>query len=114
MLQAPSSVYPESFAGVEGYLLAKLPRGTAFDQLFNGYSKISDDTFDYYYLSVPTEDTPLEDSPSDSEPTGTEEQEPTVEIISDVPLYVGIGIATLVLILGCVLVVVLKKNSPKK
>lgn len=114
LLQAPSSVYPESFAGVEGYLLAKLPRGTTLDQLFNGYSKISDDTFDYYYLSVPTEDTPLEDPPLDNEPTGTEEQEPTIEIISDVPLYVGIGVATLVLILGCVLVIVLKKNSPKK
>ena len=104
LLQAPSTVYPESFAGVEGYLLAKLPGGTAVGNLFGGYTKASDDTFDYYYVAAPTEDTPVE------QPDDNDAQAPTAEVISDVPLYIGIGVATLALIIGCVLVAVLKKR----
>ena len=108
LLQAPSTVYPESFAGVEGYLLAKLPGGTAVGNLFGGYTKTSDGTFDYYYVAAPTEDTPVEQP--DDKPDDNDAQAPTAEVISDVPLYIGIGVATLALIIGCVLVAVLKKR----
>ena len=62
---------------------------------------------------TPSDDTPSDDTPSEEKPSGNEGQEPTAETISDVPLYIGIGVATLVLILGCVLVVILKKNLRK-
>ncbi len=108
LLEPPLTVYSESFAGVNGYLLAKLPVGTAVGKLFDGYTVISDDAFDYYYAAAPTQDN---ESPGDSEPSENEEQEPSVEIISDLPLYIGIGVATLALILGCVLVIILKKKT---
>ena len=135
LLEPPTSVYPESFAGAQGYLLAKLPGGTAVGTLFDRYTKVSDDAFDYYFVATstgdtpsddtpsddspsddtpsddtPSDDTPSDDTPSEEKPSGNEGQEPTAETISDVPLYIGIGVATLMLILGCVLVVMLKKS----
>ena len=115
LLEAPTTAYAESFASTQGYLLAKLPAGTTVGNLFDRYLKVSDGTLDYYYAALSADDTPSDDTPADDTSTDdtladTEAPTPQAATISDVPLYIGIGVATLVLILGCALVAMLKKS----